>query len=113
MLLHLWTCRDYISIGDLKLGTFSSFLWCDGLIVQLSQTRECLDDELAVVRVLSNWVIPEPEDLELLAVLQIPHLEDVRDLVLSEIELCQVMAENEVLETGYLVEGQTTDLESW
>ena len=94
-----------VLLGDLHSLALLPLLDADRSIIQLDEIRQILDDELSVEGVLRDRIVPEPKDLELYAILEVEDLEQIRDLVLPEIQLSHILAIREELERRYLVKG--------
>ena len=54
---------------------------------------------------LRNGIIPQPQHLQLLAILKTPDLKEIRNEILTQIQLCQVRTVREIFQLSDFVEG--------
>lgn len=93
-----------------ETGADLAFLSSHCCVVKLHQVRKHLDDVLAVVRVLANGVVPEPEHFER-EILQVSDVRQVFNCVLAQVKFCQLAAVLERRQCLDLVERETADLQ--
>lgn len=72
-----------ILIANSHLLNLHALLHADRLIVEFDQVGQGLHDKRAIERVLGNGIVPQPEHLEFLAVLQASDFKEIRNQVLA------------------------------
>lgn len=111
VLRYLFVSVDDVLVRQVHPLDLEPLLHPDRRVIKLHQVRQRLYDELSVERMLRDWIIPQPKDLQFLTILQAPDLEEIRNLILSQVKFSEVRRMLEVLQLRNLVEGQGADLE--
>ena len=83
----------------------------DLLVIELSQTRKILDHVKPIIGELRAVILLEPQGVQFRAALQMQDLSDIRNQVLADIQLLQLLAICDVGERSDLVEGEREDLD--
>ena len=102
--LDLIIATDYVVVTDIHSLDFYAFVGGDGGVIQLNQIRQRLYDKLPIKRMLCNWIVPQPKNLKLLAILQMSYFKEIRNLVLAKIEFCEVLVHGEVFQLCDFIE---------
>ena len=109
-LLHL-RCGQNVLLEELHLGRRLTLFVCHIRAVQLDKVRHQFYAVLSVVRVLADWVVPEPKHLQIRQLLQVFELTQVANQIFPKIKLLQLRRILKYFELGYVVEGKRTDFE--
>ena len=92
------------------MGAALPLLAGDSGAVELDEVGQELDAVLSVERVLTDWVVPEPEHLQVGESTQVLQLLQVSDLILAQIQFLQLLAGLEVTQAADLVQRKRADL---
>lgn len=71
-------------------------LHTDGRVVKFHKVRQSLNNELPIQGMLRNRIVPKPQNFELGAILQAADFKEIRNLVFTQVQLCQVLRVLEV-----------------
>ena len=103
--------RRGLSCFEAHKSSLLPLLRSDFRIIQFDQGGEHFDDEESVLWVVSTWVLGEPEHSQGRKMLEVSDFVDVRDLILPEVDLLDLSAMLEVLQTADLIQGEGRDLQ--
>jgi len=62
----------------------------DRSVIQLRQIWQNFKDVLAILRVLANWVVPEPEHFQVSETLEVLDVLQILDRILAQIKFSQL-----------------------